>query len=229
MHSLLTISEEVQRIYKRALGTTDNTKYVIDRRELYPIIVQVANEMLSLSIKSSMSVGEFSIPSHAISTYALREVQYIDGGYKAMLPYPPLNLPRNIGVWSVHFQMAYDAENYIYNDIGPLIPVGVDEWDLLKSTDIISSGNIENERVYYVDGPYLCFPDPPPLTQFGPDPLNQKRLVKIKLLVSNPDVYGESSPFPIPSDMVSTLVNKVLEILKMNTGGRQPEPKPQDR
>lgn len=229
MHSILTIAEEIQRIYKRAVGSEENTKYVIDKRELYPIISQVANEMLSLSIQGGISTGEITIPPSAIATYSNRVATYADGSWRVSLPVWPLNLPRNMGVWHVCSQLCVDPVNLLYEDQEPMIPISHDDWDLLRSTELHDSGLFEDQIGYYVDGLYIYFTSAPPETTYGP-PGSQttERFVKVKLLISNSDLYGESTVFPIPPDMLSSLVNRVLDILKMNTSTRQ-EAKQQDR
>lgn len=229
MHSILTIAEEIQRVYKRALGSDENTKYVIDKRELYPIIAQVANEMLGLSIQSSITAGEINIPSCAIATYSLREASQVDGRWRVDIPFYPINLPRNMGIWHVCSQLCTDPVNYVYDDQLPMIPIGQDDWDLLRSTSLHDSGLFENQIGYYVEGNWIYFTSAPPQTTIGsPGSQTTHRFVKIKLLISNPDLFGPTSPYPLPPDMISALVNRVLDILKMNTG-QQPKPKPQDR
>lgn len=229
--SLLVISEEIQRVYKRALGSTENTKYVIDRRELYPIINQVANELLGLTIQNSIKAGDISIPSCAIATYGFRQVQqaptdFYDNRYYCIMPFFPLSLPRNMGVWSV-CSTIWDADLQNWIDQPPMIPIGTDDWDLLRTTGINDSGLFENQIGYYVEGNNIYFTSAPPSTVDKDNAT--RRVVKIRLLISDPGLYGESAPYPIPADMVSTLVNRVIDILKMNTGQRETEPKLQDR
>lgn len=231
MHSIATIAEEIQRIYKRAIGSDENTKYVIDRRELYPIITQVANEMLSISMQAGINNGELTIPPSAVATYQLRNVDQApdDGRWRTFMFTYPLNLPRNMGIWQVCSQTCTNpgSDTPIYEDGEPMIPIGHDDWDLLRATGLHDSGLFEDQIGYYAEGYFIYFTSAPPETTFG-NPISSARFVKIKLLLSNPDLYGEGAVYPIPPDMVSGIVNRVLDILKMNTGTRQSN-KQQDR
>lgn len=223
------ITEEIQRIYRRALGSDENVNFVIDRREIKPIVDQVVNELLSITIQNGISNGGLSIPSCAIATYGFRNVLQEDGRWKADIDVHPINLPRNMGVWHVCSQTCVNPgdETPIYEDEEPMIPISSDDWDLLRATELHDSGLFEDQIGYYVEGLKIYFTSAPPTTNYGL--LSQTgRFVKVKLLISSSDIYGDNTTYPVPADMVSTVVNRVLDILKMNTS-RQQEVKQQDR
>lgn len=231
MYTIGYLTEQVQLIYKRAIGSEDNTSYVLDAREVAPIINQVVNEMLSITIQNGIKNGDLNIPPSTIVTYELREPQQDRDRWYVNIPYYPINLPRNMGIWHVCSQTCTNPgepfENVQYQDEEPMIPIGSDDWDLLRSTGLHESGLFEDQIGYYVEGNRIFFTSAPPETEAGPFGA-MFRFVKIKLLVTINDTIGDATIYPIPIDMVTTVINRVLDILKMNTS-RQQEAKQQDR
>lgn len=210
MTTRLSLAEQIQRQYKRAIGSEESTKAAIDRREIYPLIDQVTNELLAIEINSSIKVGNTVIPSCALATYGNIEVKHENGRHYISLPVHPISLPRNMGVYSVVPQtgvLPYDGD--------PYIPITQEDWDLLSVSDMNDSGMLEGYVAFYVEGRKVFFTKSP------------SAIVKIKLVVSEPSLIGDNEAYPISPEMESSVILKVLDILKSNTG--QQQGKPQDR
>jgi hypothetical protein len=209
MSTRLSIAEQIQRDYKRWLGEEGSLKEAIDRREVFPLINQVANELLGLQMQNGFKTGSIIIPSTIIATYSNHAVKQEHGRYYALLPVFPLSLPRNVGIFSVIPQSGAPLV-----DGKPFIPLTQEDWDLLRDTD---EGLLEDQIGYYVEGRQVFFTKNPLVT-----------VVKFKLLISDPALMGDGDPYPITPEIEATLIERVLAILKGNTS-KQPTPKSQDR
>lgn len=201
MATRLLLAEQIQRNYKRAIGSDDTPKDVIDRRELFHLINQAANEVLGLSMQAGVKTGNISIPSSFIATYSNRDILVENGRYYALMPVYPIMLPRDMGVWSVVPQTAGI-------DMTPFIPICQDDWDILTTTDINDEGMLEGYVAYYPEGRKVFFTKNPNVTK-----------VKMKLLISDPSMIGDNDPYPLTPEMESEVVKRVLDLLKSNTGG----------
>jgi hypothetical protein len=204
MATRLSLAEQIQRDYRRAIGAETNLKQVIDRRELFPLINQVANEVLATQLQAARKMGDLSIPSSIIATYSNIPVKTEHGRFYALLPAYPIILPRNVGIFSVIPQTGSGASSA---DGSPFIPLTQEEWDLLRATD---EGLLEDQVGYYVEGRKAFFTKDPTVT-----------LVKFKLLISDPSLIGDNDVYPITPELEATLIDRVLEILKSNTSGQE--------
>ena len=63
MATRVSIAEQIQLQFKRATGIKDDAKNSIDRREIFPLINQVANELLGTVIQAGVKSGGIQIPS----------------------------------------------------------------------------------------------------------------------------------------------------------------------
>jgi hypothetical protein len=177
------ISEQCERLYMRSFDQ-ENIKPKVERREVALLIDQVANEMLALQQQLAIKVGVVDVPTCMIATYAGQPVV----SNKAVLPAYPIQLPLDMGVWSVSPEPA--AATYI--------PIKTDFWDLLAAED---EGLLEGQIGFYVEGRNIYFTAAPSAT------------VKIKLLIVNPALLSEFDPYPIPADMEIKLIERVVALL----------------
>lgn len=203
MATKLSLAEQIQRLYKRAIGTEESAKDAIDRREIYPLIHQVTNELVGAVMQEAQKVGGISVPSSIIATYSANAVNIENGRYYANIPVYPLMLPRNMGVYSVVPQSGNPLV-----DGSPYIPITQEDWDLLSVSDLNDSGMLEGQTAFYVEGRKAFFTKQP------------TNVVKMKLLISDPALIGDNDPYPITPEIEVTLINRVLEILKGNTAGQ---------
>jgi len=121
-------------------------------------------------------------------------VQYGGGRSKSTLPAKPLNLPRNMGVFSV-FLMSDPSKEFI--------PLQMGQANLLKSQPMINDllGQIGfevfgNEVVYTKD-----------LTQ-----LFQGEKVAMRLAILDPSQYGEYDPLPLPPEYEWDIINELVKV-----------------
>lgn len=210
MATRLSLAEQVQRIYKRAIGTEENAKDAIDRREIFPLIHQVTNELIGAAMQEAQKIGGISVPSSIVATYSANSVNIEAGRYYVSIPVHPLMLPRNMGVYSIVPQSGSPLI-----DGTPYIPITQEDWDLLSVSDLNDSGMLEGQTAFYVEGRKAFFTKQP------------TSLVKIKLLISDPALIGDNDPYPITPEIEVTLINRVVDILKANTAG-QVKLNPQD-
>lgn len=206
MATRISIAEQIQRDYVRALGADPKQpmKESIDRREMYPLINQVANELLAIVIKSAIKIGDLSINSSIIATYSNIAVKQEHGRYYVTIPVYPIILPRNMGVYSIIPQAGTAPA---LTDGRPFIPITQDDWDVLGDTDINDAGMLEGQVAFQVEGRKAFFTKNPTVT-----------LVKLKLVISDPNLIGDNDPYPITPELEASLIERVLDILKSNTG-----------
>jgi hypothetical protein len=190
-----SITEQIQRLYGKSVEIPISHKQLIRKEELNLLVNQIANEMLSLTVKESLNIGDLSIPSCMIATYTNNTVSQEDGRYFTTLPVYPIQVKRNIGVWSVIPQTGSYPN---LSDGTPFIPITQEDWDLLRATD---EGLLEDQTGFYVEGRKIFF------TKSVAVP------VKLKLLISDLSLIGDNEPYPISADMESALIARALEYL----------------
>jgi hypothetical protein len=182
------ITEQAMRLYMRAFDRED-IKPKVERREVALLVDQVANEMLSVEQQQATRLGVVDIPTCMIATYTAQAVAVSGGVYSTNLPAYPIQLPMDIGVWSVYGEPSGPA----------FIPIKTDFWDLLGAED---EGLLEDQIGFYVEGRKIIYTQNPVATT-----------VKVKLLIVDPSLLGEFDPYPIPADMEFRVAMRVVEIL----------------
>lgn len=190
-----SLTEQIQRLYGKSVDLPISHKQIIRKEELDLLVNQIANEFLSLTVKESIKVGDLEIPSCMIATYPNNTVTTENGRYVTTLPVYPIQVKRNIGVWSVVPQTGTYPS---LTDGSPLIPITQEDWDLLRATD---EGLLEDQTGYYVEGRKIFFTKA------------VATKVKLKLLISDLSLVGDNDPYPISSDMESQLIARALEYL----------------
>lgn len=198
MATRLTIAEEIQRNYQRAIGAED-TADSIDRREIFPLINQVANEVLGVVLQAGMKSGSLQIPSSFIATYNNINVTVENGRYMSIIPVYPISLPRNIGVYSV-VPMSAGLDGT------PFIPITQEDWDILSVTDINDGGMLEGQIAYFVEGRKVFYTKNPIVSK-----------VKMKIVISDPSLIGDNDLYPVTPEVEASIIDRVLGILKGNT------------
>jgi len=190
-----SLTEQIQRLYGKSVDLPISHKQIIRKEELDLLVNQIANEFLSLTVKESLKVGDLEIPSCMIATYPNNTVTTENGRYVTTLPVYPIQVKRNIGVWSVVPQTGTYPS---LTDGSPFIPITQEDWDLLRATD---EGLLENQTGFYVEGRKIFFT------------AAVTTKVKLKLLISDLSLVGDNDPYPISSDMESQLIARALEYL----------------
>lgn len=186
------ITEQIERLYVRSFDREDLMP-VVDRREISLLVDQVANTMIAAEQQAQSKAGIVDIPTCVIATYADQAVNErvidVDNSiFSVPLPAYPIQLPMDIGVWSVSPSPLGQA----------YIPIKTDWYDLLSAED---EGLLEDQVGFYVEGKTIIFTKEP-----TPE-------VKIKLLVVAPELLDEFDMYPIPADMEIKLIQTVVEML----------------
>ena len=184
------------RLYMRSFDRED-IKPKVERREVNLLVDQIANEMLSIEQQQPAKLGMVDIPTCMIATYTAQAVTLSGTVYSTNLPAYPIQLPMDMGVWSVYGEPTGPA----------FIPIKTDFWDLLGAED---EGLLEDQVGFYVEGKKIIYSKNPVAIT-----------VKVKLLIVDPSLLGEFDPYPIPADMEFRLIERVVEML--SSRGLAPE------
>lgn len=179
------ITEQVERLYMRSFDRED-LKPKIERREVALLIDQAANELLATEQQLATRMGIVDIPTCMIARYTAQAATQTTP-FTATLPAFPIQLPMDMGVWSVRSSagLAY-------------IPIKTDFWDLMSGLD---EGLLEDQVGFYVRGRTITFTRIPTAA------------VDIELLIVEPALLGEYDPYPIPVSMELKLVERVVALL----------------
>lgn len=234
MTTIGIISEQIQRLHKKATGSDDSTKLIIDKREIKVMIVQSANTFLQAKAMASIQLGDISTPPCTIISYNLIPVTIAGGRSTAALPVYPLPLVRDIGVWSIVPVLSGI-------DSTPYIPITASDWDLMRGLD---EGLLEGQTGYYVEGLAVYLTSAIPANWLtgtayiiGSVVANggfqwrsltvhtdaiapvegaiwNKVTVKAKLLVADISTLLDTDIFPVSPDIELLIVKDVLSILK---------------
>lgn len=194
------LSEEIQRIYARFLDR-DNPSDVIDIREVKLVLEQSINKVLKLQVAESFKAGFVDIPrcnlieySCAVTSEPTNSRAYIE------LPAVPLTLPLDMGVWSISASNAA---------LTPYIPIPAQ--DVLVFGTISTGNNVsylEGQVGYYVQGKRVYFTKD--ITQVANGSITS---VVTNLVVSDFDKFTDNELLPISPEVVTTVINDVLETI----------------
>ncbi len=203
------ITEQIQRLYARFLRRED-TKGVIEERELKELVAQSINKILNLEIMSSFTEGDLTIPDCMIASYSAIAVTSTNGVAKATLPAIPIGLPRNMGVWVV-----VDTD-----DPGnEFIPMTSQEYRTTKNTH---TAFLESHAGYFVTGKTITF------TEDITSTLNVST-VDIELLVNDPSQLTDTELLPINADMEQLVIIDVLEVISKGRFSMEELNKPEEQ
>ena len=200
MITLDAISEQIQRIYVSSISG-ENVDPSIDRREIYPLVIQLVNRELGAVAMSAKRYGDIQVPSCIMVRYKNISVD-VDGSEKyALLPVYPIMLPRDMGVWDVKPSGASWNQSYI------CVPSG-----LMKLLGGLDEAVLEGNVGYSPEGDRVVF------HEYGASVADS---VDIQLLVADYNSLNANDVLPLNSDLESIIVVKAVEILK--TGGLRPD------
>lgn len=187
------LAEQAERLYMRSFDRED-LKPKIERREVALLVDQAANELLGLQQQAAVRVGIVDVPTCMIARYTGQTATQVSP-YTATLPAHPIQLPMDMGVWSIKSSagVAY-------------IPIKTEYWDLMGGLD---EGLLEDQVGFYVRGRTVSFTRQPTAT------------VDIELLIVDPALLGEFDPYPIPVDMELRVVERTLALIQAR--GLSPE------
>lgn len=175
----------------------EDLKPKIERREVALLVDQAANELLGTQQQAATRMGLVDVPTCMIARYRSQAATQVTP-YTATLPAYPIQLPMDMGVWSVKSSAGVSY-----------IPIKTEFWDLMGGLD---EGLLEDQVGFYVRGRTIQFTRQPTAT------------VDIELLIVDPALLGEFDPYPIPVDMEIKVVERSLALVQ-SRGLAQEKPK----
>ena len=194
------LAEQIQRIYARFLDR-DNPSDVIDIREVKLVLEQSINKVLKLQVAESFKAGFVDVPRCNLIEYTCVVTSEPDNTRAYIeLPAVPLTLPLDMGVWSI--ASATGA-------LTPYIPIPAQ--DVLVFGTIATGNNVsylEGQVGYYVQGKRVYFTKD--ITQVANGGITS---VKTNLVVSDFDKFTDNELLPISPEVVTAVINDVLETI----------------
>jgi hypothetical protein len=186
------LTDQILRLYSGGNPSDDKE---ISREDVNILVGQVINRLLKTDhVSGNMGTGELFPPHTLISTYIVKvEEDKITGLPIAYLPVHPINLPRNMGVWSVET---------LKSDVA-FIPLQSGQGFLYSRQDQLRF--LEGQVGYWVEGSII---------HFGVQDVNIKQeQVKLKLLIVDPTIIGEYDYLALPADLEEGVIKECLTML----------------
>ena len=187
MTTLYRLTEEVQRMLN---GGNEKVASKTSSAEIRLAIMQAANQMLKMELLANEGAGEMIPNGASLATYdGLVAVPYKDVS-KITLPFFPIKLPRNLGVYQV-FPTASPAAEYI--------PLQNGQAALIAGNPVLNSlsGNIG----YYTAGMDLIFTSD-----------ISGATVAVRLIGMDFTQYSDYDPLPLPPEYEMQIKQTVFQL-----------------
>lgn len=191
--TIYRLTEEIKKILDNgSIQLASNVSW----GEVKIAIGQVANAMLKIDYLNINQKLNEKIPNNTvIATYeGIAVTQYGTGKSKALLPIRPLQLPRNIGVFSVYINDMPDDE---------FIPMQMGQQAMAKSQPLLN--DIFGQVSYEVKGMELRFNKD--LTLLFP-----RETITVELAIMDISNYGDYDPLPITPEHEFEIKKQVLAL-----------------
>ncbi len=182
MSSKRIISEQV--LY-RLKGGYPSVPSDVQHEDVWKALEQLVNSLFkSEQFNVNLPSGE-TIPMGLM----LAEYTVPVSGSESTLPVPPVNLPRNMGVYHIS---KTDSPN------DPFIPIQTGQFSFVKDQPLIN--DLLGQIGYEVVGRKIKYTKEPGVSN-----------VLMRLVVFDISSYGEDDVLPIPYDMEELVVEKLVE------------------
>jgi hypothetical protein len=181
------IREQVQIEYGRYLekdGFNDN----VDVRVIDLHVEQAINRLLKVQVLESVKRGNIEVPTCNIITYTLTPASNA-----VTLPVVPINLPLDMGIWSVALASAPET---------PFIPINNAFAMVYGGTNV---AYLEGQIGYKVKGHVISFTSTVSAT------------VDVDILVSDFSETSETDLLPVSPELEVEIIRSVLETLSSGT------------
>lgn len=189
------IAEQIQRLYSRFKGERENTKPVFDIRELYLIIDQAINRIVSVESLKSFREGSIDIPATSLISYSAQSV-VVDGDTSYVdLPIFPIRLPLEMGIYEI---------TGTGDPLNPFIPLPRETAQLMGGT-LISA--LEQKVGYYLESGRRV--------RFTTNISGTYPTVDMRLLVSDMSSLSTTDPLPLNADYEILVIQDVLQTIGM--------------
>jgi hypothetical protein len=189
------IAEQVQRLYSRFKGERENTKPIFDKRELYELINQSINRIVSAKSLEGFKEGNVDIPQSSLILYTGQTVVSDSGTSYVDLPVYPIRLPLEIGIYEI--TPAGDPLN-------PFIPLPRETAQLMQGS-IVSA--LEQKVGFYLEAGKRV--------RFTTNIFSTNGTVDIRLLVSDISTLAVDDPLPLNADYEVLVIQDVLQVVGM--------------
>ena len=190
------LSEQIQRIYSRFIDK-GNESDVIDIREIKLLVNQSINKVLKLQVAESFKAGLIDVPKCNLVEYTCA-VTSQSGNSRAYITLPviPINLPMDMGIWSI---AATNAA------MTPYIPIPAQDVIVFQGTNLSA---LEQQVGYYMQGKRVYFTKD--ITTVGNGSITS---VIVNLLASDFSTQGENDLLLISPEVENSIIEDVLGIL----------------
>jgi hypothetical protein len=191
MITLDAMAEQIQRNYLASVES-ENIDPTIDRREIYPLIVQLLNSKLSSVEMKEKTYGNILIPTCIMATYRDMPVLDDDGRKYVDLPAYPIRLPRDMGVWDIQPSGSGWKVSYI-----PTAPA------MMKILGDLEESALEGQEGYWIESNRAYFRN-----------TTVPAAVDIQLLVADYTTMSPSDYLPVYSNLEAEILVDAVQILK---------------
>lgn len=194
--AIITLYRLAEQAYGLIEGNDPPAASSIGFAEMKLACMQVINKILKTEYFSvNATIGERIPNGSVLGLYEnVSVVPYSNGRSKATLPIKPLNLPRNMGVFSVY--RTSDPTN-------EFIPLQMGQANLLKSQPMIN--NLLGQIGYEVFGSEVVFTKD--LTQLYPN-----ETLSMRLAVLDMDKYDDYDMLPVPPEYEWDIITEVYKL-----------------
>lgn len=188
------LAEQIQRLYARFLEK-DNPSDVIDIREVKLLVNQAINSTLKLQVADSIKAGSYEIPRCNLLEYTCTvTADSTNNRSYITLPAVPLNLPMDMGIWSISATAAA---------MTPYIPIPAQDVLVFQGTNL---SFLEGKVGYYAQGTKVYFTKNITLSANG-----SITSVLVNLLVSDFSKFTDNDMLPISPEVESVVIAAVLD------------------
>lgn len=190
------LSEQIQRIYSRFIDK-GNESDVIDLREIKLLVNQSINKVLKLQVAESFKAGMIDVPKCNIVEYTCAATSQ-SGNSRAFITLPviPINLPMDMGIWSISASNAA---------MTPYIPIPAQDVIVFQGTNLSA---LEQQVGYYLQGKKVYFTKDITLTANG-----SITSVLVNLLVADFSTQGDNDLLLISPEVENSIIEDVLGVL----------------
>lgn len=194
------IAEQIERIYSRFIDK-NNPSDVLDRREVVLLVEQAINSLLKVQVSETFKIGLYEVPLCNLIEYTATVTSDSSNSRAYInLPAIPLNLPMNMGVWSIAASGSA---------IEPYIPIP--SQDVLVFGTIASGTNLsylEGQVGYYQQGKKVYFTKD--ITTVANGSITS---VVVNLLVTDFSQLSGTDLLPISPEIESLVMQSVLQTI----------------
>lgn len=190
------LSEQIQRIYSRYIDK-GNESDVIDLREIKLLVNQSINKVLKLQVAESFKAGMVDVPKCNIVEYTCAVTsQPTNSRAFITLPVIPINLPMDMGIWSISASNAA---------MTPYIPIPAQDVIVFQGTNLSA---LEQQVGYYIQGKKIYFTKD--ITTVANGSITS---VLVNLLVSDFSTQGDNDLLLISPEVENSIIEDVLGVL----------------